>query len=178
MVGKRRLCQGIIRAILCCICLSACSASTPSAVQTASSSSTGEASSSETSGGGDSPVAARLEKAMREAADDDEMVSSMGPFSSISVHDDVSTVEPIVNASETTMDAGRYTLTTYCVGTGALSIEFSIGKSSGTSELVCGDDLRSDLITIDAERSSGSRIVVEPSANAVCEIAYVVRRLQ
>lgn len=181
-------------AVLCVIGLSACGGEQPPHAMPSvhgsevspDSSVPSPGSGTQTASGGETDVdnavdassLGRIRDAVQSASSGGGMVAYMDPRT-VAVSSDAAAVvpEPIVNSDEVSREAGRYTLTTFCVGTGMLAIEFSVGEVSTESSLVCGDDLGSDLAIVDAGQSSGMTVAITPSAGTSSAIAYVVNRL-
>lgn len=74
---------------------------------------------------------------------------------------------------------GDYTLTTYCLGTGNLSITLRLGQTTVKGSMACSDDIARKSFTATADKKT-TRISVHltPSAGSHSEFGYVLAHVE
>ena len=84
----------------------------------------------------------------------------------------------IHDVDESHKTAGMYQLQVFCLGTGSLDIDFSIGDASRNDALRCiADDIAVANMPLAATDSDIMEITIRPSEASYCQIAYRVDRI-
>lgn len=84
----------------------------------------------------------------------------------------------IHDVDESHKAAGMYQLQVFCLGTGSLDIDFSVGDASRNDALRCiADDIAVANMPLEATDSDIMEITIRPSEASDCQIAYRVDRI-
>lgn len=96
------------------------------------------------------------------------LVDEQGDRRTMTIHD----------VDESHKTAGMYQLQVFCLGTGSLDIDFSIGDASRNDALRCiADDIAVANMPLEATDSDIMEITIRPSEASDCQIAYRVDRI-
>lgn len=83
------------------------------------------------------------------------------------------------NVENFQIEAGRYQLTVYCIGTGNLTADFKIGTAAKRDTIRCDDKrVEQTTLSIDSDGHDTTRIVtITPSYGTACAYAYQILRI-
>lgn len=81
--------------------------------------------------------------------------------------------------SNTEQEAGTYTLTVQCIGSGDLNIAFTMGEQNAHTLLACADtDISSATLTLQVGATQRSVVAITPAEGTKAEYAYCIDKVE
>jgi hypothetical protein len=104
-------------------------------------------------------------------------ILTAGARPTVVLRDGKKQVMSIRDVDESSYGPGTYYMTSYCAGTGQLSMSLSIGRENVRGELTCRPEVASSSLELEvAARTVGLQVAIVPQTAAEAAVSYVVRK--